>query len=34
MAVITWHPGNVPSNLEIKQVYGVVFTKDCRILLR
>jgi 8-oxo-dGTP pyrophosphatase MutT (NUDIX family) len=34
MAVITWHPGNVPSNFEIKQVYGVVFTKDCRILLR
>jgi len=34
MAFITWHSGNVPSNLEIKQVYGVVFTKDCRILLR
>jgi 8-oxo-dGTP pyrophosphatase MutT (NUDIX family) len=34
MAVITWHSGNVPSNLKITQVYGVVFTKDCRILLR
>jgi 8-oxo-dGTP pyrophosphatase MutT (NUDIX family) len=34
MAVISWHSGNVPSNLKITQVYGVVFTKDCRILLR
>lgn len=34
MAVITWHSGNVPSNIEITQVYGIVFTEDCRILLR
>ncbi|QAA33697.1 NUDIX hydrolase [Clostridium manihotivorum] len=34
MAIITWHSGNVPSHIEIKQVYGIIFTNDGRILLR
>jgi 8-oxo-dGTP pyrophosphatase MutT (NUDIX family) len=34
MAIITWHSGSVPTNIMIKQVYGIVFTKDGRILLR
>ncbi|WP_160680282.1 NUDIX domain-containing protein [Clostridium sp. C8-1-8] len=34
MPIITWHSGNVPSNIEVTQVYGIVFTKDGRILLR
>lgn len=33
MVVITWYSGNVPSNIKIAQVYGLAFTKDCRILL-
>ena len=34
MAKYTWNRGPVPSSLRIKQVYGIVFTDDLRILLR
>lgn len=34
MATITWHSGSVPTDIIIKQVYGILFTKDGRILLR
>lgn len=34
MAVFTWHDGALPENIEIKQVYGIIFSKDGRILLR
>lgn len=30
---LSWHEKEVPNNLEIKQVYGVLFTDDKRILL-
>ena len=33
MGTFTWFDGNVPSDLEIKQVYGLIFTKDGRLLL-
>ena len=33
MATFTWHNGEVPKGMEVTQVYGVVFTKDGRILL-
>jgi len=34
MDIFTWFNGEVPSELEVKQVYGVLFTKDGRVLLR
>lgn len=34
MAKFTWNNCAVPHNLKIKQVYGVVFSDDKRILLR
>ena len=34
MAILTWHACKVPKNLIIKQVYGVIFTKDGRTLLK
>ena len=34
MDVFTWVDGPVPSNLQIKQVYGLLFTDDGRLLLR
>jgi len=34
MAKITWENGLVPEGMEIKQVYGLIFTKDGRIMLR
>lgn len=34
MAIIKWKRGYVPKGMEIRQVYGVIFTKDGRILLR
>lgn len=34
MGIFTWFDGEVPENLKIKQVYGLVFTEDGRILLR
>lgn len=34
MIKITWFDGNVPSNLKITQVYGIIFSLDGRILLK
>lgn len=34
MAVFTWHNGVVPEGMKVTQVYGLVFTKDGRLLLR
>lgn len=34
MAIITWENGSVPKTMEIKQVYGIIFARDGRILLK
>lgn len=34
MAIFTWNNGNVPEGMKVTQVYGLVFTKDGRLLLR
>ena len=34
MTHFIWNSSAVPSNLKIKQVYGIVFSDDKRILLR
>lgn len=34
MAIFSWHDGEVPNEMQIKQVYGLVFTEDGRLLLR
>ena len=34
MVKITWHNGDVPNNLEVRQVYGLVFTQDGRMLIK
>ena len=34
MAIITWEPAPVPESMEIRQVYGIIFTDDGRVLLR
>jgi len=34
MSVYRWVEGAVPCGLEVKQVYGIVFAEDGRILLR
>lgn len=34
MEIFTWHNCEVPKHLKIKQVYGIIFTKDGRILLK
>lgn len=34
MAIIKWKSGSVPEGMEIRQVYGIIFTSDGRILLR
>lgn len=34
MVKLTWHDGNVPEELEVRQVYGMIFTEDGRVLLR
>ena len=34
MANYTWINNNVPNNLTVKQVYGIVFSNDGRTLLR
>ena len=34
MATFTWHDGYVPEGMEIKQVYGLIFSRDGRLLLR
>ena len=31
--IATWHLGTVPSHITIKQVYGIIFSYDGRILL-
>lgn len=32
--IITWHNDKVPEGIKIKQVYGLLFMKDGRMLLR
>lgn len=34
MAIITWEKGEVPFGMRIRQIYGICFTKDGRVLLR
>ena len=34
MAIFTWNNGNVPEGMKVTQVYGLVFTKDGRMLLK
>lgn len=34
MALITWDPAPVPEGMEIRQVYGIIFTDDGRVMLR
>jgi ADP-ribose pyrophosphatase YjhB (NUDIX family) len=34
MAIYTWHEGEVPEGTAIKQVYGLIFTEDGKLLLR
>ena len=34
MATFKWFDGEVPANIKIRQVYGLVFTKDGRMLMR
>lgn len=34
MAIIKWFDGEVPANLKTRQVYGLVFTTDGRMLLK
>lgn len=34
MITIKWFDGEVPQNLKVKQVYGIIFTPDGRTMLR
>lgn len=34
MAKITWEKGSVPVNMEVRQVYGIFFDRQGRVLLR
>ena len=34
MLTITWHNGEVKENLPVRQVYGLIFTRDGRMLLK
>lgn len=34
MLSIEWFDGEVPSGLSVRQVYGVIFTEDGRMLLK
>ena len=34
MARFTWYNGEVPKGLEVTQVYGLIFTRDGRLLLK
>lgn len=34
MPQITWEKGNVPDNMEVRQVYGIFFDRQGRVLLR
>lgn len=33
MAIFHWIGGDVPDNIKITQVYGIIFTEDSRVLL-
>ena len=32
--ILKWHSGEVPSSLRVRQVYGIIFTEDGRVLLK
>ena len=34
MASFTWHDGGVPADMEITQVYGLIFSRDGRLILK
>ena len=34
MVKYSWIKGNLPKNYKVRQVYGIVFSNDCRIVLR
>ena len=34
MATFTWYNGEVPNGLKVRQVYGLIFTRDGRMLLK
>lgn len=34
MAILKWHENEVKDSLKVRQVYGVIFTKDGRTLLK
>ena len=34
MVNYTWYNNFVPADLKVRQVYGIVFTQDCRTILR
>lgn len=34
MATFTWYNGEVPNGLKVSQVYGLIFTRDGRMLLK
>ena len=34
MATFTWYNGEVPNSLKVRQVYGLIFTRDGRMLLK
>ena len=34
MGLFTWYNGEVPKDMKIKQVYGILFAQDGRVLLR
>jgi ADP-ribose pyrophosphatase YjhB (NUDIX family) len=34
MVSIVWHSGRVPESMQVRQVYGVIFTADGRTLLK
>ena len=33
MAIFIWHDGTVPRGMEVRQVYGLIFSSDGRLLL-
>ena len=34
MVVFTWYNGEVPNGMKVRQVYGLVFTRDGRMLMK
>lgn len=34
MALFSWVDGEVPNGMKVTQVYGLIFTRDGRLLLR